>query len=502
MPHDRYNVREEALLLRARSSVLHYLGVVLVAFSVLQAAPLIASAVFVETVRFPMRIYAIPAAIAVGLGVALAVFFRPRALSAGAAMAIGALGWFVLSLVGAIPFWLALDIRYLDAFFETVSGFTTTGVTILTGLQLLPKSLLLWRGMTQWIGGLGIFTLFLFVIREGGQRHVLLGAEAHKARAERFSPGVFTSLRILWTVYGGLTIACALILWAERMPLFDAVVHALTTLSTGGFSTYDAGIAHFAAADVGHAVAIEYTILAFMILGGTSFLVHWGVIRRRWQTVWRNAELRAWLLLLLGASVLVLFGDRGRIGEIGLHRHVRESLFHVVSIATTTGFTIRELASPWFSPLTMQVFFLLMIIGGCVASTAGGLKVQRVAVLGRLFRRQLRASSRSARESNPLTFDGRILAPMEVERTVAIAVAWLVSIVFVWTATLLLSDLGAWESLSASASAVGNLGPSAVGTAALRSLGPGVKLCYILAMIAGRLEILPFLLIFSRRVWR
>ncbi len=488
--------------MRARSSVLHYLGVILVAFSVLQAAPLIASAVFNETVRFPVRIYAVPAAIAAGLGVGLAVLFRPRTLSAGAAMAIGALGWFVLSLVGAIPFWLALDITYLDAFFETVSGFTTTGATLLTGLDLLPKSLLLWRGMTQWIGGLGIFTLFLFVIRGGGQRHVLLGAEAHKARSQRFAPGVFSSLRILWGVYGGLTVVCALFLWAEGMGLFDAAVHALTTLSTGGFSTYDDSIAHFASAGIGHAVAIEYTIFGFMLLGGTSFLVHWGAVRRRWQAIWSNQELRAWLLLLLCASILVIVGDRGRISEVGLHEHVRRSLFHVASIATTTGFTIRELASPWFSPLTVQVFFLLMIVGGCVASTAGGLKVQRVAILGRLLHRQLRDVSRSPREANPLTFDGRILPSMEAERTVAIAVVWAGLTAAIWLVTLLLSDLGTWEALSASASALGNVGPSAVETSAFMQLGPAVKVCYILAMVAGRLEILPFLLIFSRRVWR
>ena len=275
--------------MRTRSSVLHYLGVILVAFSVLQAAPLIVSAVFNETVRFPMRIYAIPAAIALGLGTTLTVLFRPRALSAGAAMATGAVGWFVLSLVGAFPFWLALDITYLDAFFETVSGFTTTGATVLSGLDLLPKSLLLWRGMTQWIGGLGIFTLFLLVVREGGPRHALLGAEAHKARTQRFSPGVFSSLRILWSIYGGLTIVCALALWAEGLDLFDAVSHALTTLSTGGFSTHDAGVAYFAASGAAHAVAIETTILVFMFLGGTSFLIHWAILRRRWQTVSRQA---------------------------------------------------------------------------------------------------------------------------------------------------------------------------------------------------------------------
>ena len=488
--------------MRTRSSTLHYLGVILVAFSVLQAAPLIVSAIFQETVRFPMRIYAVPAGIAIGLGTALMVLFRPRVLSAGAAMAIGALGWFVLSLVGAIPYWLALDITYLDAFFETVSGFTTTGATVLTGLELLPKSLLLWRGMTQWIGGLGIFTLFLFVIREGGRRHVLLGAEAHKARSERFSPGVFSSLRILWTVYGGLTIACALMLWAEGMGLFDSVVHALTALSTGGFSTHDASIAHFASAGVGHAVAIEYTLLAFMFLGGTSFLVHWGLIRRRWRAAFRNAELRAWLLLLLVATGLVLAGDRARIAEVGLHTFVRQSLFHVVSIATTTGYTIRELADPWFSPLTAQVFLLLMIVGGCVGSTAGGLKVRRIAVLGGLLRHHVRGSVRSPREANPLTFDGGRLASADVERTAAIAIAWVAATAVLWAITLLLSDLGPWASLSASVSMLSNIGPNAVESGAFMGLGPGVKVCYSLAMVAGRLEILPFLLIFSRRAWR
>ena len=209
-----------------------------------------------------------------------------------------------------------------------------------------------------------------------------------------------------------------------------------------------------------------------------------------------------WLLLLLVASVLVMVGDRARIAEVGLHTHIRHSLFHVVSIATTTGFTIRELASPWFSPLSAQVFFLLMIVGGCVASTAGGLKVRRIAVLGRVFRRQLRGAVRSPREANPMTFDGGPLTPPEVDRTVSIAVAWAVSICVIWALTLLLSDLGPWGSLSASVSMLSNIGPNAVESDAFLRLGPWVKVCYSLAMVAGRLEILPFLLIFSRRAWR
>lgn len=488
--------------MKAQGSVFHYLGMILVSFSALQAAPLIVSAIFDETVRFPMRIYAIPAAIAAGVGISLVFLFRPRELSARAAMTIGALGWFALSLVGAIPYWLALHITYLDAVFETVSGFTTTGATILTGLELLPKSLLLWRAMTQWIGGLGIFTLFLFVLRVGGRRHLLLGAEAPKTRSERFSPGVFSSLRILWAIYGALTLVCGLALWAAGMDPFDAAVHSMTTLATGGFSNYEANIAHFAAARIGHPVAIEYTILGFMFLGGTSFLVLWGALRGRWQAVWRNAELRLWLALLLVASLLVIFADRHRIAEVGIHQHIRHSLFHVMSIATTTGFTLRELASSWFSPLTAQVLLVLMVVGGCVASTAGGLKVQRIAMLGRLVHRDVRGATRSPRASNPFTLGGRLLAPPEVERTVTVAFAWAVSIVLVWTILLLLSDVSTWEGLSASVSAVSNIGPSALSATKLRAFGSGLKVCYILAMVAGRLEILPFLLMFSRRTWR
>ena len=486
--------------MRSRVSVLHYLGVVLVAFSVLQAAPLVVSAIYRETVQFPMRNFAIPAGASLAAGLGLALFFRPRRLTAGTAMAVGALGWFVLSLVGAIPYWLALRITYLDAFFETASGFTTTGATLFTGLELLPKSLLFWRALTEWIGGLGIFTLFLFVLREGGARHTLLGAEAHKAASERFSPGVFSSLRILWSIYGGLTVACALLLWIEGLGLFDAVAHALTTVSTGGFSNYDASIAHFAASGHRGAVAIEYTILAFMFLGGTSFLVHWNTLRRRWRAVTGNVELRVWILLLLGATLLVGFADRSRVGDVGLHAHIRTSLFQVVSIATTTGFTTVDVNA--LAPLTKQIFLILMLFGGCVGSTAGGLKVLRGAVLGRILGRRLRLAARSGREVVPLTLGRRPLSTDEAERTSAIAVGWMLALGIVWLVTTLASNLDGWGSLSAALSSLGNVGPHFVDPEAFAGVGATAKVFYILAMVAGRLEILPILLIFSRRAWR
>ena len=488
--------------MRARSSVLHYLGVILVAFSSLQAAPLVVSAVYNETVRFPFRIYAIPALIALAVGSALMIAFRPRALTGGTSMAVGALGWFALSLVGAIPYWLALDVTYLDALFETVSGFTTTGATLFSGLTGLPKSLLLWRALTQWIGGLGIFTLFLFVVREEGVRHALLSAEAHKATSERFSPGVFRSLRILWMIYGGLTAACALLLWAEGLSLFDAAAHALTTVSTGGFSTHDASIGYFAAIGHPNAVWIEYTVILFMFLGGTSFLVHWNLLRRRWRAVRRDAEWRTWLILLLAAVAVVAIGDRGRIATIGWHSHIRSSLFQVVSIATSTGFATTDIIAPTTSALARQVFLVLMFVGGCIGSTSGGYKVGRLRLLFIYLRRQLRGVTKSPNEVNPLTSAGHPVPIAEAQRAVAIAVAWGGAILAVWMATSALSGFDGWGSLSAAISAVGNVGPSYIAPSAIAAAGAGVKVCYIVAMVAGRLEILPFLLIFSRRAWR
>jgi len=483
-------------------SVFYYLGVILIAFSVLQAVPLAVSALYKETVEFPARIYAIPALISLVMGLGLVLLLKPRPMTARLSMAVGALGWFALSILGALPYWLALDISYLDACYEAVSGFTTTGATYLTGLQWLPKSILLWRALTQWIGGLGIFTLFLFVVRESGARHSLMGAEAHKVASDRFSPGVFSSLRILWLVYGGLTVVCGLLLWAEGLTPFDAAAHALTTVATGGFSTHDASIGYFAQAGVKHAAAIEYTIIAFMFLGGTSFLVFWNVLRRKWRSISGNVELRVWVLLLLFASGLVVLADRSNAATIGWHAHIRSSLFHVVSIATTSGFTLRDLSSSWFSPGSQQMLLVLMLIRGCVGSTAGGLKVFRISVLGSVLRHRLKTILGSRLEVMPRHLGQHRLDRTEIERTVSVVAAWGVFLWVGWMLTTLVGRLDGWASLSGMVSALGNIGPQFIQPSVNAELGWTVKIVYALAMVAGRLEIVPLIILFSRRTWR
>jgi len=488
--------------MRSLRSVFYYLGVILIAFSVLQAVPLAISALYQERVEFPMHIYAIPAIISAVIGLAFVLLLKPRPMTPRLSMAVGTLGWLTLSMLGALPYWLALDISYLDAFYEAVSGFTTTGATFLTGLNGLPKSILFWRALTQWIGGLGIFTLFLFVVRESGTRHSLMGAETHKAASDRFSPGVFSSLRILWLIYGGLTLACGLLLWLEGMTPFDAAAHALTTISTGGFSTHNASIGYFARAGFEHAVAIEYTILVFMFLGGTSFLIFWNLLRRKWRSISGNVELRVWVLLLLFASGLVVLADRSNIAAIGWHAHIRNSLFHVVSIATSTGFTIQDLTTTWFSPGTRQVLLTLMLIGGCVGSTAGGLKVLRMSVLGSVMHHRLRTILGSRLEVMPRQLGRHRLDRAEIDQTISVVVAWGLFLWVGWMLATLVGRLDGWASLSGMISALGNIGPHYIQPAVNASLSSGIKTMYALAMIAGRLEIIPLIILFSRKTWR
>jgi trk system potassium uptake protein TrkH len=482
------------------STVLHYLGIVLIAFAFLQALPLIISVIYLETVEFPFRIYVVPAALSAALGVGLVTLFRARPLTSGSAMATAALGWFTLSLIGAVPYWLALKITYLDAFFETVSGFTTTGATLFVGLDGLPHSVLFWRALTEWIGGLGIFTLFALIALRGSSYNLYL-AESHKAASKRLAPGLFNSLRILWTIYAVLTLACGLALWAEGLSPFDATAHALTTVATGGFSTHDASIGYFRQLGSPHYVAIEYTVILFMFLGGTSFLVHFNIIRRRLREVWKNPEFRLWVFLLLSGTVLVALKGGQVVRSEGLHTHLRTSLFHVVSIATTTGFTTRDIAGEWFSPLARQVFLFLMFIGGCVGSTAGGVKVLRVGVLWKLLWHQLKLITRSPREVVPFVVEGEVVSADEIQRTAAIFFAWVALLVLGGLITGLFSQFGTLESLSGMFSALGNVGPSYLQPQAFATVGIGVKVFYILTMVAGRLEIVPLLLIFSRKVW-
>ena len=189
--------------------------------------------------------FALSATISFSLGMVLRRKFEPQTLDTTGSMLICALGWLLASAMGALPFVIALGANCLDAYFEAMSGFTTTGITVFSGLDEMPRSILFWRALTEWLGGVGILSFFLLIISQGGGAHHMFGAESHKISSGRPAPGLFNTLRILWAIYAGFTALAAIVLVIEKMPVFDAVCHALTTLSTGGFSPHDSSIAFY-----------------------------------------------------------------------------------------------------------------------------------------------------------------------------------------------------------------------------------------------------------------
>jgi trk system potassium uptake protein TrkH len=467
------------------------------------------------------------AAIAVALagGVILRWLGRDaRGLGTAQALLVCGLGWVVLSIVGAIPLVWILGMPALDAVFETISGFTTTGITLLSGLDDLPRATLLWRALTQWVGGLGILTLFLALIREQPGLHALAGAEAHKIRSPRPEPGVLHTLRILWAIYLGLTAFVAVGLLVGGVGPFDAICHALTTVSTGGFSTHDASIAYYAAADVGSPRLIEYVVILGMLAGGTSFLVHYQLLRGRVRALWALPETRWWWLIVFGGMALVavdvVAGHGGVVAPasgagaavaggagsgswwLDLEAMLRAALFQVLALVTTTGFGTVDIGEPYFGGLARQFFLWLMLIGGCVGSTGGGFKVLRFVLLGRMLRESLRRAFLPGRAVAKVVYDGKVVDAAELEQVAGLFLAWLLLLAGGGAITALLSEHGPWESLSGMFSALNNIGPCYIPVADLPALHPAIKLTYMFGMLAGRLEIIPLALLFSRRAWR
>jgi trk system potassium uptake protein TrkH len=419
-------------------------------------------------------------------------------------MLICALGWIVLSAAGAIPYVLGLGASYLDAYFETMSGFTTTGITVFTGLDAMPRSIIFWRSLTQWVGGLGILTFFLAVSSRIPGAHLLFGAESHKITSGRPVPGMVNTVKILWGVYTGFTALIVILLAAGGMSLFDSLNHSFTALSTGGFSPYDASIGHFSALPGVNGIMIEYVLILGMVLGGTSFLVHYRLLSGDIRSLWDSSEQKLWWILIAGFTALVLLDHCLLSGEMWIkgEEAFRGSLFQTVSIITTTGFGTRDIAGPFFGPLAGQLFLVMMVIGGCVGSTAGGIKVQRVVILFKVAGQQLRKLVVPRKASNRIVIDGKYLDEVEIHRVSAIFFIWMALLVAGGAVTALLSGLDGYSSFSGMFSAMGNIGPCFITVPQMGALNPIVKLIYIFGMLAGRLEILPLLLLFSPRTWR
>ena len=409
---------------------------------------------------------------------------------------IVSLGWVVASLFGCLPFFLSGAIpSWTDAYFETMSGFTTTGASIVANIEALPAGLLFWRSMTQWIGGLGIILLsvaILPLLGVGGMQ--LFQAEVPGVTVEKLTPRIGQTARILWFVYVLLTAAEITLLMVGGMSLFDATCHAFTTVSTGGFSTKNASIAHF------NSPFIETVIMVFMFLAGTSFTLHYKALRGKLLSYRRDSEFVFYAGLVVAGTVLVLFGLPQAPGA-SVIGNIREAAFQVISIVTTTGYVTADYER--WALVAQAILLVMMLVGACAGSTAGGIKIVRIQILLRTGWNQMKLLIHP-RAVFPVRHNGRRVDTEIIVDVLAFFVLFMT--VFV-VALLVLIALGMdiMTALGAVAASMGNIGPG------LGTVGPldnylhlsvAAKWVLTFCMLIGRLELFTVLVLFTPAFWR
>ena len=405
--------------------------------------------------------------------------------------------WVVLSLLGALPFRLSGQIpRYLDALFETVSGFTTTGASILSDVEALPKGLMYWRSFTHWLGGMGVLVLLLAIAPSEGQGQ---GFTMHLLRAEspgpdvgKLVPRMKKTAAILYGLYILLTLADILMLCFGGMPLFDAVCTGFGTAGTGGFGIKNDSLASYSP-------YIQNVTTVFMLLFGVNFSCFYLLLMGNLRSVWKDEELRLYLGLFFVAATLIVINTRPLYGTLG--ETARHAAFQVSTVMTTTGFATTDFDLwPMFSK---GLLMLLMVIGASAGSTGGGLKCARVLLLFKSLRRNIRRVTRP-NQVEVVRINGRGVSEQVLDNTNAYLAAYV--IIFVGSFLLVsLDGHSAGTTFSAVIACLNNIGPGieAVGpTCNYGFLGDISKLTLIFDMLAGRLEIFPMLMLFSRPTWK
>ncbi|MEA1973675.1 MAG: potassium transporter TrkG, partial [Candidatus Cloacimonadota bacterium] len=289
------------------SVILNYLGSLFIILSGLLLLPIIVAYIFNDPI-VSHKGFLISSLLSISTGLIMKKVFNKGKLNTLQATIICSLGWIFISAIGAIPFVLIIDSSYLNAYFETMSGFTTTGITMYSALDLMPRSIIFWRSIIQWIGGLGILTFFLAIISQSSGGHNLFGAESHKIQVKRPVPGMKNTIKILWIIYSIFTIFIFLNLLLTGISIFDALNHSLTTISTGGFSPYDASISHYKNIGHPHYIWIEYIIILGMFLGGTNFLIHYRILfMKQFNAIYDSIEMRYWFgFIALFSGIIML----------------------------------------------------------------------------------------------------------------------------------------------------------------------------------------------------
>jgi len=477
------------------SGVLNLLGKLLLILSLFLLTPVPFALYFSDGMSGAFLLSSLLGALVGGM---LLLLFPPeKELGYKDGFAIVVLSWVGLAFLGALPYLFSGKIpSFIDCYFESMSGFTTTGSSILSIVEILPKSLLFWRALTHWLGGMGIIVLTLAILPLlgiGGMQ--LFQAEMPGPTKDRLAPRIQDTARILWSVYVLLTVAETLLLMLGGVDFFNAMCHSFSTLATGGFSNHTLSIAYY------DSTYVEGIIILFMFLAGINFSLHFHFLRGRLNAFWQNEEFRLYLGLVIGATlfIMVVNSFSGAVSSMG--RNLRDVLFLVVSIVTTTGFGTADFEL--WPPASKIMLVSLMFIGGCAGSTGGGIKVVRLLLFFKYAHLQLHRLVHP-RQVGTIKF-GTARVPQEV--LIAILGFLALYIAFFFFASIIVTATGVdiVSGTSAVIATLNNVGPGLLSVGPTQNFGhlPGLaKITLIFCMLAGRLELYTVAVLLTPGFWR
>ncbi len=407
-----------------------------------------------------------------------------------------ALGWVLLSAFGALPFLFSGVIpHFADAYFEAVSGFTTTGATVMPVVDDMPHGIMFWRSFTHWIGGMGVLVLTLALLpKMTGRTSHLMRAESPGPSFSKIVPKLGDSAKILYVIYGVMTMIEFVALLLCGMNAYDAAIHALGTAGTGGFSNYGASVGAF------NSAAVDIVITVFMVLFGVNFALFYRVLIGDWKGALKSEELHWFLGIYGGATLLVALVILPQYG--GFFRALRYGAFQTASIMSTTGYATTNF--DLWPEAAKTVLVLLMFVGSCAGSTAGGMKVVRVALLCKITRREIRHTFQP-RKVQVVRFEGKGVEESMLAQVLTFGMTYMLLVLLGMLAVSLDGTNGFVENFTGVVTCVCNVGPGlgALGPAGnFSSFSPVSKIILSILMLCGRLELFPILVLFHPAIWR
>ncbi len=472
--------------------VINILGWALLLEAILLVLPLVCALFYGEQI---MNIFAVCSLLCAAVGcLFLAVKPKNKRMYAKEGLATVSLCWVVMSLFGALPFNLSGIIpNYIDALFETVSGFTTTGATILTDVEVLPKSFLFWRSFTHWIGGMGVLMFLVSILKlSGGNNLYLMKAESTGPAVGKIVPRIQSTAKILYGIYTGLTLLQIILLLIGDMGFYEAIVISMGTAGTGGFGIKNSSLADYSTYS-------QIVVTVFMFIYGVDFSVYYLILIKKFKSAFKSEEVRWYFALVVISTVLIWINISTSVDNV--FEALKHSVFQVTSIMTTTGYTTANFDLwPQFSK---TILVILMFVGACAGSTGGGMKVSRVVIMFKTIIKELKTTSHP-KSTHKITLSGHVIKH-ETLRSINV---YMMAYFFIFVVSFLLVSLDNFDftsNFTAIVATINNIGPglSMVGPVGNFSEYSDLStIIFILDMLVGRLEVFPMIMLFSPYAWK